>query len=481
METALTVAVLAALAALAFAMAAQRQAASARTAYDDRQRETAARGASLSAELDETRQQLRAREAEREQLLRDYRDAQRLEAVGRLVGGVAHDFNNQLTSIIGYTELLLWDLRDEDPKRPDLLEVRRAADRANVITQQLLAFTRSQPRQQTSVNLADSVLGSIRLLKRVLGPDIQFTSEFDREPTVLHVDAGLLGHVLLNLGVRARERMPAGGTLAFEAAQTTLAEREAAMLQLQGAGRYATLTVRLAPNEAPPAGAYGAGPQPSTHLGAHAADHANSPLETVAQVTPGSDARGMAVVRQIMAISAGAVTLHPGAPDARGVATARGEAITLYLPCARERDDEAVIPAAPRGMETVLVVDDEPVVRDLTRTLLERHGYRVLTADRPSDALQRLRDTAGSIDLLVTDILLPEARGDQLAARLKAAGASVRVLYMSGNDVVSADLDGPLDPHGAFLLKPFTPDQLLIAVRQALDAPPPPIAPNARA
>jgi CheY-like chemotaxis protein len=433
------------------------QRAAARARQDARDREAAARSKASADRQAETQQQLAqaqtrisAQDAAHAQLLEDFRQAQRLEAVGRLVGGVAHDFNNQLTSIIGYAELLLWDLKDEDPKRSDLLEVRRAADRANIITQQLLAFTRSQPRQQAAVSLADSLLGAIRLLRRVLGPDIQFTTQLEREPTIVHADAVLLGHALLNLGVRARDLLPAGGTMAFEVGHVSIGPADAAPLQLPGPGFYAMLTMRMAAGPGTPAMT---NPRPGP---------AAATREALA-----ADARAMTVTHQIMTLGGGAFAVRGGGKGDVG------DTMLLYLPRVMSVE-EAPPPSAPRGTETVLIVDDEPVVRDLTRTLLERHGYRVITADRPSEALTRVRALPTSIDLLVTDLLLPEQRGDMMAAGLAAAGFGSRVLYMSGNDATLPDDDGPLEPAGAFLLKPFTPDQLLIAVRQAIDAPPPP-------
>ncbi len=372
-------------------------------------------------------------EDERTRLLTQMRDAQQLAVLGRLVSGVAHDFNNHLTSLVGYTELLLWELTEDTDtgKRQDLLEIRRAAERATLVTQQLLAFSNVGPPRAAVVNTADIIMGSVRVLRRVLGADIRLVTTLGRDPGLVRVDPTLLGYVLLNIGAHAREAMPDGGTLSIE---TINLDVDASAAPLPSS--YVRVTITM------------------TRRGGYfsRAD------------TPAAHKFGSASIEDIIREAGGSVI----ASD-----TAVGATMMIYLPRVLEPESAEIVEStAPRGTETVLVVEGEAVVRDYLRTLLERHGYRAIVADKPRDAMALARLTTPPPDLAILNLVLQDEGTNDLAIALAGVRPGLRMLYMT-HQLASARYEMQRMVHRGFVVeKPFKPSELLLAVRQALDSVP---------
>jgi two-component system cell cycle sensor histidine kinase/response regulator CckA len=362
-------------------------------------------------------------------------DARTLMVLGRLAGGVAHDFNNQLTSIIGYSDLLLAEMREDDPARLDLVEIRRAAERAHLVTRHLAAFSRPHPAQPVVLNVAHTVTASVRLIKRILGDDIQLVTVMDdatvdREPALVRADAGHLGRMLICLAVRAREALPHGGGLTI----ALVNHPDGVRLIVSTLGRDAQA----------PAGHAGHAGQPER------VEH----VERVGAPDACPDAE-MSMVEELV---------HQCGGELRVEATQ----VIIQLPHIDRNDNGAVIESAlPSGDEDVLIVEDDSGVRNLVGTVLERQGYRVTRVEHPSQALA-LAGSSRSIDLAIVDIILPEQRGDELAAELLRVRPGLRVLFMSGHTAREIG-DVATGAHGIFLHKPFTPNELLVRVRQALD------------
>jgi two-component system cell cycle sensor histidine kinase/response regulator CckA len=383
----------------------------------------------------------------------EVRALRNLATLGRLASGVAHDFNNQLTSILGYADLLLGTSVEGEAAHEDLLEIRRAAERATVITQQLLAFARPHTAQPGFVNLADIVMDIVRLLRRVFGPDIQLTTSLPAEPVVVQVDPVHIGHALLHLALYARDTLPQGGTLTFELSGADL-KRDAGSRELVSE-LLARLNIRAGGPPRP------AGPQDS------AAGPPGAASPPPAEAEPAS--RALDTVVHLLEQNGGRFQI------ARDSETSGTFVAMLQFPSlTADAHSIALRSVPPRGHETIMVVEDDSAVRTLMRTLLERHGYRVMVAEGPRDALATASVSAPSIDLLIVDVVLRDAPGDALAADIQRLRTGVRLLYISGqSDALAADRP-PLAPAGILLAKPFTPNRLLLAVRQALDTTPDP-------
>ncbi len=377
-------------------------------------------------------------------LREEARALRHLAMLGRLAGGVAHDFNNQLTSILGYTDLLLATAPEGDASYEDLLEIRRAAERATVITQHMLAFARPHTAQPGFVNLADILMDTVRLLRRVSGPDVQLTTAIPADAVIVQADPVHIGHALLHVGLYARDMLHNAGTIIFELTGPNLkhdSKSDELISEL-----LARLQVRTAPTGAAPA----ADPAASAPSADQPVTHDTRPaLEIVSHLLSENGAR--------FQIESGSETFK--ATLEFPVVTADAQSVALRT-------------APPRGHETVLVVEDDAAVRMLMQTTLERHGYRVMVAQGPTDALAQARATAPAIDLVIVDLVLPEGGGEALAANMHALRTGVRVLYISGQPDRLAAGQPTLSPIGILLAKPFTANRLLLGVRQALDTTP---------
>ena len=373
--------------------------------------------------------------------------AQKMEAIGRLAGGVAHDFNNLLTVILSYSELLLEDLPAGSSDRDDVTQIRKAAQCASELTGQLLAFSRQQVLQPKVVDLNAAVSGMERLLTRVLPEDINLRCTTASDTGTIRVDPGQLEQVIMNLAVNARDAMPTGGLLTIETANVDL---DAAYLQahaLAKPGRYVMLAVT------------------DTGTGMDAATQARifEPFYTTKEIGKGTGL-GLATVQGIVQQSGGFIWVY-SEPD-------HGTVFKIYLPRVDEpaSTGDAATAAQTRGTETVLVVEDVPAVRAVTREMLKRYGYNVLEAADGPTALQLAAAYAEPIHLLLTDVVMPEMNGRDLADRIQAARPATRVLFMSGYTDDAVVRHGILQDGIAYLQKPFTPGSLATKVREVLGA-----------
>jgi PAS domain S-box-containing protein len=384
---------------------------------------------------------------ERQQLEEQLRQAQKMEAVGRLAGGVAHDFNNALTAILGSADLLLGHLGPDHPERVEAVEIRKAAMWAADLTRQLLAFSRQQVLDPHVFDLSTVVANMDKMLRRLVPADITLRTRLAPDLGAVRADPGQIEQVIMNLAVNACDAMPGGGTLTIETANVELGTGHAPVHP----GRYVVLTVS------------------DTGMGMNAATQAHvfEPFFTTKERGKGTGL-GLSTVYGIVKQSEAYIVLEsePG----------RGTTFTVYLP-AVDAPMEAVAPGpAPTGAlggeETVLVVEDQEPVRRLACKVLERQGYTVLAAADGPEALGLAAHHAGTIHILVTDVVMPGMSGREVERRLAAGRPEMRVLYLSGYADDSIVHDGVLEPGLAFLQKPFTPETLARRVREVLDTQP---------
>jgi PAS domain S-box-containing protein len=367
------------------------------------------------------------------------RQVQKMEAVGQLAGGVAHDFNNLLTVITGRTELLLLRLPAHDPHRRDVELVRKTADRAASLTQQLLAFSRKQMLQPRVLDLNGVVAGMAQMLKPLIGETIDLVTLLDPTLGRVKADPAQIEQIILNLAVNARDAMPQGGRLTIETTNVDLDDAFVATHPGAGAGPHAMFSVRDA----------GTGMSPEVQA------HLFEPFFTTKGVGKGTGL-GLATVYGIVKQHGGYIRIESAAGT--------GTVVRIYLSRVVTVPDVAAAPAADApavvGSGTVLVVEDESELRDLATEILGIAGYSVLSAGGPSEALEIARRHAGPIHLLLTDVVMPEMSGRDLADRLVQARPGLKILYMSGYTDDAIVHHGVLDPGTVLLQKPFTPDGL---------------------
>jgi PAS domain S-box-containing protein len=376
------------------------------------------------------------------------RQAQKMEAVGRLAAGVAHDFNNLLTIINGYSEVLLQRLPASDLGRDMVEEIRKAGERAAALTGQLLAFSRKQAFQLEILDLRTFLADLERLLARLLGEDVELVTALDPAPILIRADRGQLTQVVMNLAVNARDAMPAGGTLLIRARNVELDESFCRNHPGVQPGPYAELTLRDT----------GRGMDQTVKA------HLFEPFFTTKEPGKGTGL-GLATVYGIVKQTGGHVEMESE--------LGRGTTCTVYWPGAERAAptlEQETIPET-RGRETVLLAEDEVGVRDLTRLVLRSNGYTVLEAADGPAALALAERHPGPIHLLVTDVVMPLMSGPQLAQRLRVPRPGVKVLYLSGYPDEALTRHG-LSRHDGFLQKPFTPSALARKVRDVLDLAP---------
>jgi PAS domain S-box-containing protein len=383
---------------------------------------------------------------QQERLEAQLTQATKMEALGQLAGGVAHDFNNLLTVISGYTETVRDMLKPDDPHAAEIEEIRRAADRAAVLTSQLLAFSRKQVLKSENQDLNAVVREVGSMIDRVIGATIQLQLELSPQRAMVVADRSQLGQILLNLALNSRDAMPYGGKLTMRTSVVEVNEEAAAQRPPLVPGKYVRLEVI----------------DTGSGMSEHVQRHVFEPFFTTKEPGKGTGL-GLSTVYGIVKQSRGFIFVDSE--------IGRGTAFTVYLPLTTADREERLNRPQPTGpasgRETVLLVEDERMVRDLAKQVLIRHGYQVLTAENGQHALEVSREFHGNIDLLVTDIVMAGMSGPDLARRLESTNRVTSVLYMSGyaGDAVL----GTGESGVAFLQKPFTPAALTQKVREVLD------------
>jgi PAS domain S-box-containing protein len=375
--------------------------------------------------------------------------AQKMEAVGRLAGGIAHDFNNLLTVILGSSDLLLEGLRVDHQSRADLEDIQKAGQRAAALTRQLLAFSRQQVLAPQVLDLNALIADLEKMLRRLIGEDIEFRTVLAPDLGAVRADPGQLEQVIMNLAVNARDAMPHGGKLTVETINADLDDAYAQAHVPLVAGRYAMLAVS------------DTGIGMDTQVKAHIFE----PFFTTKEKGKGTGL-GLATVYGIVKQTDGYIWVYsePG----------QGTSFKIYLPHVAAAPEppapKPLVPASLAGSETVLLAEDEEAVRNFTRRVLAAHGYTVLTAADGQEALHLAEQHAGPIHLLLTDVVMPNMGGRELAERLVAARHDTKVLYLSGYTDDAIVHHGVLEPGIAFLQKPFTLQGLARKLREVLDA-----------
>lgn len=380
------------------------------------------------------------------------RQSQKMEAVGKLAGGVAHDFNNLLSVITGYTELLLFKLDGKNPVRRELEEIHRAGERAAALTGQLLAFSRRQVLQPKLLQLPEVVENIGKMLRRLIGEDIEFVIEAFPDPWTVRADPSQVEQILMNLVVNARDAMPRGGKLVISTGTLALAspfvERELTIPP----GRYATL--KVVDN--------GCGMDEAV------LSRIFEPFYTTKETGKGTGL-GLATVYGIVKQSDGYIRVQ-SAPGG-------GTSITVYLPeadseeCAAKEEPRSPVSGELTGKETILLVEDEEMVRELAVESLQGYGYAILQAPNGNEALSICESHMGKIDLLITDLVMPGMNGIELSRKFRDSHPGVPVLFMSGYAEDALDDLGHMADRQSFLQKPITPTRLSRKVREMLPVP----------
>ena len=377
------------------------------------------------------------------------RHSQKMEAVGRLAGGLAHDFNNLLTVILGYSSVLERRLGAGDTLYATVAEIRRAAEFAASLTNQLLAFSRKQVSQQSILDLNNLVLGIQTMVQRLIGEDVELRVSLDASIGFVQADPGQINQVILNLVVNARDAMPKGGTITIETRGLIHDPQDAGYPSGRPAGRYVTLTVKDT----------GSGMDPATM------SQIFEPFFTTKEPGKGTGL-GLSTVY-------GIVQQHRGWIDVDSK-VGGGSTFTIYFPQAPEDSVASVFPATAQGISsrngTILLVEDQAPVRMLAEVVLSDCGHRVLVAGSGAAAIE-IASQQEKIDVLVTDVVMPKMSGPELAAQIGRLHPHVTVLYMSGHTDQALQNDGMIGNGAAFLQKPFLPESLIGEVNKLLIAP----------
>ncbi len=381
------------------------------------------------------------------ELEEQYRQSQKIESIGRLAGGVAHDFNNMLSVILGYTEMALMRTEAGDPLHRHLEEIRAAAQRSSDLTRQLLAFARKQPIAPRQLDLNETITGMLSMLGRLIGEDIHLVWMPARDLWPVNMDPAQINQILANLAVNARDAVRGSGSLSIETRNVNVVEGSEEHRAGIAGGSHVLLTVR----------------DDGCGMAEETLSHLFEPFFTTKQLGQGTGL-GLATVYGIVNQNHGFIRVQsqPG----------EGTVFQIYLPRHEAEEAAAAEPLAPRhaptGNETILLVEDEPTVLELTRTLLSRLGYNVLAAVTPADALQLEEQHEGPIHLVVTDVVMPKMSGRELVTRLVERRPGLGSLFMSGYTADVIENHGVLEDGIHFLQKPFSREQLAARVREAL-------------
>lgn len=387
--------------------------------------------------------------SERLRLEEQLRQAQKMEAIGRLAGGIAHDFNNVLSVILSYGEILLADLKPGEPMRDDIEEIRKAGKRAAALTRQLLLFSRQQVIDPKVLDLNEVLLSMDKMLQRIIGEDVELVSQAGQGLGRVRADPGSIEQVIMNLVVNARDAMPTGGRLTIETANVILDREYAREHMGVKPGHHVALAVS------------------DTGIGMDRATQARifEPFFTTKPQDKGTGL-GLSTVFGIVQQGGGSVCVNsePG----------KGTTFKIYLPRVDAAVDAAGPQAAPptnRGAETILLVEDDDQVRAIARVILRKHGYEVIEARHAGEALLLCEQHPGTIHLLLSDVVMPQMSGPELAKRLANVRPEMKLICISGYTDDSVLRHGVLDVQIAYLQKPITPETLARKVREVLDSP----------
>jgi nitrogen-specific signal transduction histidine kinase len=379
-------------------------------------------------------------------LEQNLRQAAKMDAVGRLAGGVAHDFNNMLGGILGYAELAMERCAPGDPIRADLKQIEQAAQRSADLTRQLLAFARKQTVAPKVLDLNVTVEGMLKLLRRLIGEDIELAWKPSRERVMIKMDPAQLDQILANLCVNARDAIAAGGVITIETTRVTFDEEDGEQTYI-APGEYVLLVVR----------------DNGCGMDAETVTHIFEPFFTTKGQGKGTGL-GLATVYGVVKQNNGHINVNsePG----------KGTAFNIYLPRQAEQGAPVAVATVPeepvRGDEVVLLVEDEPTMLEITTVMLRKLGYQVLVARSPAEALALVKQRADPIDLLVTDVVMPGMNGRELGDRLTLLRPELKRLYMSGYTADVIANHGVLDEGVRFIQKPFSIKVLAGKLREAL-------------
>jgi PAS domain S-box-containing protein len=377
------------------------------------------------------------------------RQSQKLESVGLLAGGIAHDFNNMLTAINGYSELTMRKMGENDPLRRNILEIKKAGQRSADLTHQLLAFSRQQILQPIVLDLNETIVDTIKMLSRLIGEDIQLTTTLNPNTGLVKVDQGQISQIIMNLAVNARDAMPQGGKLTIETANIFLdpdyARKHVGVLP----GAYVMLAVS----------------DTGSGMSRQTKEHIFEPFFTTKEIGQGTGL-GLATVYGIVKQSGGSIEVYSE--------ESVGTTFKLYLPRVANRavelENKDISFDLPKGTETILLVEDEEMVRNLSRTILEECGYTVFEAHNGLEALKICEQRDYKFDLLMTDVVMPEMGGRELADLLKEKLPDLQVLFTSGYTDDAVVRHGVIELGTNFIQKPFTPDLLAKKIWELLDS-----------
>jgi PAS domain S-box-containing protein len=387
---------------------------------------------------------------ERKALEDQLRQAQKMEAVGNLAGGVAHDFNNLLTVITGYSQILMDQHGHNAQATHSIEQIFRAADRATSLTRQLLAFSRRQMLQPKVVNLNTLIRNLEKMLDPLLGGRIQILVRTSPDLGMVRADAGQLEHIVMNLAVNARDAMPRGGTLTVQTANADLGDQFVRTHPGASAGRYVLLSVA----------------DTGSGMNAHTLAHLFEPFFTTKEPGKGTGL-GLSMVYGIVKQSGGYISVESE--------SGHGTTFRIYLPRVNEAEEpqaaEVVSLRRRRGSGTILLVEDEDAVRSLVETILTADGYKILVANSPAHATEICRTYNAEIDVLLTDVVMPEVSGPELAGLLLALRPALKVVYMSGYAGEYLDEEGVSAEGVALIQKPFSAAALEEKIRQILNTP----------
>jgi len=390
---------------------------------------------------------------ERKSLEEQLRQSQKMEAIGRLAGGVAHDFNNLLAVILGYSEMELSDMGPDNPKRGRIEQIHRSAERAATLTRQLLSFSRKQILDPRILNVDALIAEMNKMLRRLIGEDIELVTRTDAALRPIKADPGQIEQIVMNLAVNSRDAMPSGGTITIETGNVELDEQDVRVHDGARPGAYVLLAVTDT----------GGGMAPDVQAKIF------EPFFTTKEDGKGTGL-GLSTVYGIVAQSGGLIEVKSKLGE--------GTRFEIYLPQAegaaradvRSQEKDAVLPV---GTETILVVEDELMIREMLCESLREIGYFVLEAGEVVEATNRCREHVGPIQLLISDVVLPGMGGRELADQLTSTRGEMKVLFMSGYTDDAVVRQGVLSAGVRFLQKPFTLVGMARAVRQVLDAPAP--------